>query len=842
MRTTKVKTSESAPMKEVKVVKQSDFLTRFLDGGITFCLAVIFFGLPLFFTGWTFQGLFFEKQIFFYFWILLALVFWVVRSVITGEMGIKKTPLDVPLAIFWLVYLVATIFSFNRWYSFWGFSEDLSRSLVSLTAMIVAYYIIAGHFNIKRFKIFIGAIVTSGALISFWTALRIFDVNIFSEKIKQIVPINVVGSVTGLGVFLAMLVPVMIMIIFEINGQDKMKKWLKYFLNVILTLVLVSNLLVIFSFYDFSPWLALLIGTGFFLIYILSRVVTPARNVMWIPAVIFIGILTMLMLPKINLIKNPEIQMPIKIMDSFDRNFSWDIAKNTVKENPLLGVGPSGYGYAFSLHKSSDFNLSELYSLRFYQGRGIILEALPTIGILGVVAMLLLILSFISVTMYLLSREKEKNKIYSLGMVSASFVLLSSLLIYRLEGINIIMMALIGTLAMAISINESESELEKKYIKLSLRSSPKYALSLAFVFMLVSVGAIFSFIFIGRIFVADIYAGAAVRGGNVSEDGSIKNLLKAVELNNKEGKYYIRIGQEYMYLANKEGLKDKDANVDEIRKDVNNSIVAAKSGQALMAKDAQATEFLAQIYEAASVFDSQYLQVETDTYNDALKLEPNNPGFYLKLADVKLRMAGASKDKDEKKKAVDEAKDLISKAIEKKDNLPVAYYNLASVEELSGDLDGAIYNTGKAVKLSSNGQSGYLFNLGRLYQARGKDEDLKYAESIFLTILKANENEINTHFNLGLLYEKTSRSSEARKEYEKVLGLIPADMKGAEEAIAQIKKMLDNLDRGIANTPENLSASSSPAADTTEPTDANSLSSPDITPAEDNILDNKPQE
>ena len=142
MRTTKVKTSESAPMKEVKVVKQSDFLTRFLDGGITFCLAVIFFGLPLFFTGWTFQGLFFEKQIFFYFWILLALVFWVVRSVITGEMGIKKTPLDVPLAIFWLVYLVATIFSFNRWYSFWGFSEDLSRSLVSLTAMIVAYYII----------------------------------------------------------------------------------------------------------------------------------------------------------------------------------------------------------------------------------------------------------------------------------------------------------------------------------------------------------------------------------------------------------------------------------------------------------------------------------------------------------------------------------------------------------------------------------------------------------------------------------------------------------------------------------------------------------------------------
>ena len=72
---------------------------------------MLFLGVPLFFTGLTFQGLAFEKQIYFYFWLLLALVVWATKGVIAGEMKIRRTPLDIPILAFWLTYLLATIFS-----------------------------------------------------------------------------------------------------------------------------------------------------------------------------------------------------------------------------------------------------------------------------------------------------------------------------------------------------------------------------------------------------------------------------------------------------------------------------------------------------------------------------------------------------------------------------------------------------------------------------------------------------------------------------------------------------------------------------------------------------------
>jgi hypothetical protein len=73
---------------------------------ITVSLVALFFGLPLFFTGLTFQGIAFEKQIYFYVWLLIGVVAWVSKGVTTGEMRIRRTPLDIPIALFWLFYVV----------------------------------------------------------------------------------------------------------------------------------------------------------------------------------------------------------------------------------------------------------------------------------------------------------------------------------------------------------------------------------------------------------------------------------------------------------------------------------------------------------------------------------------------------------------------------------------------------------------------------------------------------------------------------------------------------------------------------------------------------------------
>ena len=95
----------------------------------------------------------------------------------------------------------------------------------------------------------------------------------------------------------------------------------------------------------------------------------------------------------------------------------------------------------------------------------------------------------------------------------------------------------------------------------------------------------------------------------------------------------------------------------------------------------------------------------------------------------------------------------------------------------------------------------YAFNLGRLFQARGKGEDNKNAETLFRQILGVNDKEINTHFTLGLLYEKTDKKKEAIDEYKKVVELLPATQSDVK---TRIEKMISNIQAGIENTPENL--------------------------------------
>ena len=106
----------------------------------------------------------------------------------------------------------------------------------------------------------------------------------------------------------------------------------------------------------------------------------------------------------------------------------------------------------------------------------------------------------------------------------------------------------------------------------------------------------------------------------------------------------------------------------------------------------------------------------------------------------------------------------------------------------------------KAVSIQRNNIN-YVFNLARLFQARGKSDDNKIAESLFKQILGVNDKEINTHFNLGLLYEKTNRKPEAIDEYNKVISLLPD---GSGTTKTQLEKMISNIRKGIENTPETL--------------------------------------
>ena len=764
-----------------------------LDKVIIFSIFMIFFGVPIFFTGLTMQGIIFEKQIYFYFWVLLALISWVAKGVISGEMKIRRTPLDISILIFLAVYLLATIFSVDRWHSFMGLFGDPSRGFMNAVALFLAYYLIMSNFSLKLFRWAFGAIISSATLVIAWSTLAIFGVNFLPAKIAAYAPLSITGSLSGLGIFLAIVLPIIITAIFKIS-ESGLLKIAKGSLLGLLFVVLISDIVLILALFGFIPWVGLMIGFGFFVIFILSQIVRPNKKFIGVAMVTFFILMAIVMAGE-NF-KLAKISLPVEVYPSY--SLSFQIAKESLKDNFFLGSGAASYGHAFSLHKPEVFNQNQLYDIRFYQGTGVVFEALSSIGVLGTLALLLVIISFIGVCIYLLAIKKEKDKVYSLGFVTSAIIFLISASLVKIDGVLIIFGAIISVLALAIIIRESDSE--ENYFNFSFKASPKYALTLAFIFTVVSMGVVYLFVFVGKIYASDIYAGKSMRIGAENSETAIASLGRAISLNNKESKYYINVGQHYMVLANKEMLKDeKDINKDAIGQYLNQSIVATVEGKNLSPNDVATIEALAQMYENAGMYAEDSSKMIEETYNRGLELEPNNPNFILGLGKAKLNKMALTKDEEEKKKIANEAKDLFQKAVDKKNNFAPGYYQLAIVQGALGDLDKAIENMSNAAILDRSNIN-YFFNLAGLYQQRAKGDDEKIAESIFKEILGVNDKEVNTHFSLGTLYEKKGEKDKALEEYNKVLGLVPAE---SGEVKSKIEKMIENLKNGISNLETN---------------------------------------
>lgn len=764
-------------------------IARILDAVIIISIAMIFFGLPLFFTGLSFQGIVFEKQIFFYFWTLIALISWVGKGVIDGEMKIRKTPLDIPIGIFWITYLSATVFSVDRWHSFIGLFGDPSRGFMNITAIAISYYILMSNFSGKMFRWIVGAILSSSMIVFIWSTLGVMGVNFLPEKIAKYAPLSLIGSVSGLGMFLAIILPILITIILKVQSIEGLKKGTKNILTGVLFIELLLNIFLLVVLYGFVPWIGFMIGIGFFLIFILSRVIRPAENWTWLPMVVFVVLMVVLMSGGSNMAR---ISLPVEVGPAF--SLSFDVAKESMKNNFFLGSGAASYGYDFSLYRPQEFNLNQLYNLRFYQATGVVFEAISTIGAIGTLALILSLLSFVGASVFLLSVRKEKDKVYSLGFITAAFIFVIASILGRAEGTMLIFGALVSAVALAIVIRESDSE--ENFLRLSLKASPKYALALAFIFMVTSAGVAYLFVFVGKIYVADVYAGSSSRQSQVTEAGSVYKMAQAVRLNKWESKYYTNIGRQYMVLANDEMLKkEEERNINAVQEYLNASIKAVIYGKDLSPNDVSAVEALAQIYENAGMYVTDSLKLAEDNYKRAVELEPNNPEFTLALGKIRLNQAAASKSEDERKNLINEAKDLFKKSIEQKNNFAAGYYHLAIVQGVSEELDQAIESMTKAVSLNRNSVD-YYFNLARLYQQRGKGDDDKMAESLFQEILKVNDKEINTHFSLAGLYEKMKEKDKAIAEYEKVLELLPADNKDVAE---KIRSMVENVKNGAGN-------------------------------------------
>ncbi|PJC00218.1 MAG: hypothetical protein CO075_01755, partial [Candidatus Moranbacteria bacterium CG_4_9_14_0_8_um_filter_41_43] len=293
-----------------------------LDALVSVSLIGLFFGLPLLFTGLTFQGIAFEKQIYFYFWLLIGLIAWSSKGVILGELRIRRTPLDIPILLFWTFYGIASIFSVDRWHSFWGFFGDPSHGFISITALILAFYFILSHFTVKRFQMMFWSLVASGFAILLWSFLALEQIHFMPTSFEKYAPLSLLGTISNLGIFFALLLPLFLTALFSLWQDSAVKNIYRKTGTGVLLFGIALTLFLILALFPFISWSVVLGGFSFFLVYILAQIVRPNERWVFVPMVVFVLLLGFLMIGNYQL-NLTRATLPVEVTPG--TTLSWQV-------------------------------------------------------------------------------------------------------------------------------------------------------------------------------------------------------------------------------------------------------------------------------------------------------------------------------------------------------------------------------------------------------------------------------------------------------------------------------------------------------------------------------------
>ena len=842
----KLKTSvmavEEPAAQDTALVKQEsprqEIKTRALDFIIISSIFLIFLLCPLFFTGLVAQGIGFEKMILFYFLVLSGVAAWAAKAVIKGELKLKRTPLDWPIAGVLSVFIISTIMSINQKISMFGSYGSIGKGLAALVIFILFYYLLVNNVNGKRIKILFWALAGSSSLIIFYSLLQLLGVFLLPIEFAKAAGFNPIGSLSGLFMFVSIILPILVL---SAAQTEKIAPGLKgkalILIKFLTGAAALAGITILVFLNGITFWPAAIAGIAVMLLFLLSRAVSISKNGLIIPISAFFLLIIFLVLGNFSIM---NFNLPGEI--NLSRGMSWDIAKSSVKENPVLGSGPSTFYYSFSKFRGADLNNTPFWNTRFSSSSGFLFEFLANVGILGtlaaVVALIIALFAYHRSIIKVKSREIQ-SILLSLFSSFAVILILSSL--FSFNNSLILISALIFTLAASAAFTMSEKTRE---ISFSLHASAKSlsvnpslprirtleaapvknngkrGVVLAVIFLSVSAGVIAALTLGVKMYLSDFYARESLSAESL--EARISMLDKAAKLAPYRDIYYVNLANSYIALVNREAAEDKDQN--KILVNLNKAIKYARVAVKISPEKAANNEFLALVYENAAIYTNGGIIVWAksldDLYNRGIELEPNSPIPYFKLALLNVARANVAQDSAEKEEFFKAAIKQYNLAIAKKGDLAAAYYGKGAVYEKLQNTDEAINQLKSAVSESGN-NIGYMFELGRLYFNRGvaranvlepadkdikkdeengeesektseeeltvetdsaplkqvikRNEDINIANQIFLNILQTEKNHADSLYSVALLYNAVGEYDNAEIAVRQLLTILQGE-------------------------------------------------------------------
>jgi len=774
----------------------------FCDKIIKWGLSILIFLFPLFFLPFNFNIAELNKQLLLIVFSLILMIVWLGKMIALGKVELRKSMINLGIILFLVFYLISGLLSKNFYLSFVGLNGTVPEAFFTVLSFAIIFFIIVNNFRkAEEISRLVFPLILSGILVGVFGLVQLTGRFILPWDFSKAVSFNTIGSANSLEIFLASLLVLSAVFFAESNSAT----WRRIFFGMAAAFFLFAVLSINFS----NVWWSLVITSAIVIgLGMINR--EQMNQTRLILPMVILAFAVLMLLTRLTIFST-WVKVPAEISPSYSASI--DIDKQVLKNNPFVGTGPGSYAYVYGLFHSAALNQTDFWNVRFNQGFSKILSMPSTLGFLGFLTWLLILVGFAIYGFILLIKRRGKNWALALGLFSSWFLLGLLQFLYAanftLEFVFWVLMALtLLSLKTLTPRNSQGAEDQAPEDKIDLmivefdRNSPMASI-LSFIFVIILVVAISVFYMGGTYYYADVLYDKGSKESQANNlDGSYTGISRAVLLNPYNDLYLRTLAQVALARVNDEF--NKTQSVDRDTQIQNYSAIAiniAKRSTDLAPLNVDNWVQRAVIYRTVMPYTNGADQWAFDSYQEATKLEPFNPFYYLELGrayslavDLLTYSSSQSQDSEAKiKEYLGKAEEALSKSVSLKADYAPALFQLALIFDREGKLDQAIVKM-KQTRDMFPQDIGVAFQLGLLYYKQSS-WDLGRAEFERAVLLDTNYS--NARYFLGLIYDKQGDKAKAIEQFQKIEALNPDNQ--------DVKNILANLQAGkpaIAQMPQ----------------------------------------
>jgi tetratricopeptide (TPR) repeat protein len=672
---------------------------------------LVLFLVPLFTLPFTGNVLDFQKQFLLFTVTSIGIFFWIWDVLSKKKLEVNLNPLHFFIAGFAAVAFVSSIFSLYSYGSLWGTPLPVAESFVTIISLVFLYFLIVNTFKRSEIYKLIAVLAVSATIAAVYAIIQSFGKFFllpFFDYVKD-PSFNTIGTTNSLLLFCAVILATIFPLIF-INSNPFRRLMAICGSILFFTLVFFNGAATIYLpakasgvGYDLSvaPWIVLAISTLATFVFSVSdqkfvNKNSRAKNASF--AAMFVAFLFLVFnvfakdmmvgvygssMKSLDVSNTPEI--------SLQQPTAANIAISVLKQSSqffFLGSGPGTFVYDYVKYKPLSLSQDNYaWNITFLAGASEIINRIATTGLLGIIALLLIVAMWTVESFRKLTGEEEDE-----GLPLAIFggwLAIVAVMFYYPFNVSLAMLFWVF-LGLIIAMDEQKlASLPLTSVRLT------YAVTLIFIgVMVLELGLL---VWSAKRYYAEaqyLSAVKAVQKNNLT--AAIRNLEAAANSTDRlQDNYLTGLSQIYLAQArvelNKQGSKPEDAlkaASPYIQTAVNAAMLSTNAANPNSSANwAARGNVYTQLIGISDGFDTWALNM----YQKAIDLEPNNPSLWTQIGQIYV----LKKDFAKAKESFNKASILLPQMID-------PHYYLALIYDQEGNRAAAIAELQKIGQILSS--------------------------------------------------------------------------------------------------------------------------------------------